>query len=114
MVHLGAVLYAVAVIIAFFAVNFITGGFAKASGLSSFGLLALIFGAIGFIALIVPGIGVTVRRFHDVNLSGWWVMAGIVLSAVPLVGWIAGIAIFVVALLKGTAGENRFGADPWA
>ena len=109
---LAIVLYTLAVIVAFFAVNFITGGFAKASGLSSFGLLTLIGGAIGFAGLIVPGIAVTVRRFHDVNLSGWWVMAGILLGAVPLVGWIAIIAILVVATLNGTVGENRFGADP--
>lgn len=109
---LAAVLYTIAVIAVFFGVNFVTGGFAKASGLSSFGLLALMFGGIGYVFLILPAIAVTVRRFHDVNLSGWWVLGGLLLGAVPMIGWIAWIGIPVVALLKGTAVENRSGPNP--
>lgn len=107
-------LYALTLIALFFAVNGVTGGFATESGLSSTGLLVLILGGIGVFALILPGIALTVRRFHDVNLSGWWVLAGIALGGVPILGWIARIAILVIALRAGTVGENRFGPDPSA
>ena len=105
-------LYSIMVIVVFFAVNAASGGFSKVSGLSSFGLLTLMFGGIGYVALILPSIAVTVRRFHDVNLSGWWVLASFLLGAMPLVGWLASVAVLVVTLLKGSAGQNRFGPDP--
>lgn len=111
---LAVLLYGLVVIAAFFAANAISGGFSQASGLSSFGLLVLILGGIGFLLLIVPSVAVTVRRFHDYDLSGWWVLAACVLGAVPRIGWIASIAILVVASLKGAAEENRFGPDPLA
>jgi uncharacterized membrane protein YhaH (DUF805 family) len=61
---------------------------------------------------IIPGIAVTVRRFHDRDMSGWWVLGFAVLSAIPLVGWIASIAQLVILALPGTSGANRFGEDP--
>lgn len=111
---LAMLLYALTLIALFFAANGVTGGFAKESGLSNSGLLVLILGGIGALALTIPGIAVTVRRFHDVNLSGWWVLAGLVLGGVPIVGWIARIGIVVIALRTGTTGENRFGPAPVA
>lgn len=68
--------------------------------------------AIGFIYLLIPNIAVQVRRFHDRNLSGWWVLAGIILSNIPYIGTVVGIAMLVVTILKGTEGDNRFGPDP--
>ncbi len=53
-----------------------------------------------------------VRRFHDRNLSGWWVLAGMILGAVPYVGILVSIAMLVITVLKGTDGDNRFGPDP--
>lgn len=64
------------------------------------------------LAALLPSIAVTVRRLHDRNMSGWWYLGFIVLSLVPYVGFIAGIAFLVVMLLDGTPGTNRFGADP--
>ncbi len=109
---LATFIYTLAVMVVFLAVNGVFGGFSKASGLSSMGFLVLIGGALGYIGLLIPSVCVTVRRFHDVNLSGWWVLVGFALGAVPLVGWIASIAMFVVTLLRGTAGDNRFGPNP--
>ena len=65
-----------------------------------------------WLAIIVPTLAVTVRRLHDRDMSGWWYLGFIVLSAIPLVGWIASIAQIVIFCLPGTPGPNRFGEDP--
>lgn len=52
------------------------------------------------------GLVVTVRRWHDRNKSGWWVLVNLV----PVVGW---LWTFVeCGFLRGTTGPNRFGQDP--
>lgn len=58
-----------------------------------------------WLAIIVPSIAVQVRRFHDQDLSGWFVLLGFI----PYVG---GLVIIVFMCLPGTKGDNRFGADP--
>jgi uncharacterized membrane protein YhaH (DUF805 family) len=67
---------------------------------------------VGFVALmsfvlgsIIPSIAVTVRRFHDQDLSGWLYL----LCFIPYVG---GIIIFVFMCLDGARDGNRFGLDP--
>lgn len=57
------------------------------------------------LALIIPSIAVQVRRFHDQDKSGWFVLLGLI----PLVG---GLIVLVFMLLEGTKGPNRFGPDP--
>lgn len=69
-------------------------------------------GGLVYLGLILPMISVLVRRFHDVNLSGWWYLGSIVAGFIPFVGILASIAVFVVTVLKGTDGENKFGHDP--
>ena len=109
---LAFMLFIIAASVVFFAINGITGGFDTDAGVGVLGGIVLIAAAIGYLALIVPAIAVTVRRFHDKDLSGWWVLAGFVLGAVPGIGFLASIAMFVVTVLKGTPGGNRFGPDP--
>ena len=58
-----------------------------------------------WLAIIVPSIAVQVRRFHDQDLSGWFVLLGFI----PYVG---GIVILVFMCLPGTKGDNRYGPDP--
>jgi uncharacterized membrane protein YhaH (DUF805 family) len=68
----------------------------------------LILGFAYFIALVWSGICVGIKRFHDRDKSGWWIL----IQLVPLIG---GIWYFVEAgCLRGTVGANRFGADPLA
>jgi uncharacterized membrane protein YhaH (DUF805 family) len=57
------------------------------------------------LAFIIPGIAVQVRRFHDQDKSGWFVLLGLI----PVVG---GIIVLVFMCLEGTKGPNRFGPDP--
>ncbi len=54
------------------------------------------------LALLLPGIAVGVRRFHDTNRNGWWIL----ISLVPLVGWL----IAIIMLIKpGDPSANRYG-----
>ena len=57
------------------------------------------------LAVLIPNIAVGVRRLHDRDMRGWWLL----LVFVPFFGWIALIILFC---LKGTNGKNRFGGDP--
>ena len=59
------------------------------------------------LGLLIPAISVTVRRLHDTDRSGWWILVGLV----PFIG---GIALFVFYVLEGTPGPNRFGPNPKA
>ena len=61
--------------------------------------------AIYFLASVIPSIAVTVRRFHDQDMSGWFYF----LRFIPYVG---GIVLIVFMCIQGTKGENRFGYDP--
>lgn len=60
---------------------------------------------IATVALLIPSLAVGVRRLHDTDRSGWWLL----IALVPLVGAIVLIIFFV---LDGTPGANKFGADP--
>ena len=82
------------------------------------GMFAVLFGGFGlviglyFLATFIPTLAVTVRRLHDRDMSGWWYLGFIVLSLIPLVGFLVSIAFLVIMFLPGTPGPNRFGADP--
>ena len=57
------------------------------------------------LAVLIPSIGVGVRRLHDINKSGWWYL----LILIPLVGAI----ILIVWLAKPSDnGENQYGERP--
>ena len=64
------------------------------------------------LAIFIPNIAVLIRRLHDRDLSGWWLLGYFVASMIPFVNFIAGIAMLVVLCLPGTVGPNRFGNDP--
>lgn len=57
------------------------------------------------LAALIPSLAVSVRRFHDLDHSGWWLL----LSLVPVAG---SLAILVWFCFRGTHGSNRFGPDP--
>ncbi|MEV1144744.1 DUF805 domain-containing protein [Micromonospora sp. NPDC049799] len=66
-----------------------------------------VLGLIVSLALLLPTLAVAVRRLHDTDKSGWWLLIGLV----PLVG---GIVLLVFFVKDGTPGTNRFGDDPKA
>jgi len=67
----------------------------------AFNYLQMIYG----LATLIPGIAVSVRRLHDIDKSGWFVLIGII----PIIGWIILIYWYIQ---PGTPGENRFGPPP--
>ena len=60
------------------------------------------------LVLVWPAIAVSVKRWHDRDKSGWWVL----INLVPVIGWLW--ALVENGFLRGTPGPNRFGADPLA
>ena len=87
------------------------------------------------LAILIPNIAVAVRRLHDTNRSGWWIlmpalpyilgfiltMVGAMSASVALamagggliiVGAICAIVVLVWYCLPGTKGPNSYGDDP--
>lgn len=62
-------------------------------------------GGIFALATLVPSIAVGIRRLHDTDRSGWWLL----IALVPLIGAFVLLYFFVS---EGTSGPNRFGEDP--
>lgn len=54
---------------------------------------------------IIPWIAISVRRLHDVNKSGWYLL----LWFLPIIGW---IWLFVLSVTEGDSGPNKYGPDP--
>jgi uncharacterized membrane protein YhaH (DUF805 family) len=55
-------------------------------------------GTLASLALLLPSIAVAIRRMHDTDHRGWWIL-------VPIVN-------LVFSLTKSDQGENRFGPPP--
>jgi uncharacterized membrane protein YhaH (DUF805 family) len=68
---------------------------------SGVGLLSGIYA----LAVLIPTLALWVRRLHDIDRTGWWVL----INLIPLVGT---IVLLVFALTPGTPGSNRYGPDP--
>lgn len=113
-----------------------TTGYSYGAGVRG-GVLTWIFG----LAVLIPNITVAVRRLHDTNRSGWWIlmpavpyllgiafyfaaiargMSGAASLGGPLIvgvllmfaGFISGLVLLVWYCMRGTVGPNRFGPDP--
>lgn len=97
-----------------------------------------VLGGIFSLATIVPSIAVGVRRLHDTDRSGWWLLIPVGLLILGLVlggalggaagggmmglgagfglgilgAVVGGLVLLVFYCLEGTRGPNRFGPDP--
>ena len=47
------------------------------------------------LALLLPNLGIAVRRLHDIGRSGWWILIGII----PVINFIGGIVLLVFYVL---------------
>jgi uncharacterized membrane protein YhaH (DUF805 family) len=66
---------------------------------------APIVSAIVGLGLLLPGLSVSIRRLHDTNRTGWWILIGLI----PLIG---AIILIVFYVQEGDAGENQYGPPP--
>ena len=77
------------------------------------------------LALVIPQWAVGIRRLHDTNRSGWWMLLGLLPLVTMLLGFMTGLWILnllnLAALvllyffvLEGTRGPNDYGPDPKA
>ena len=104
-------------------------------GMSLFGPYGPLYALVLF-GTLIPSLAVAVRRLHDTNRSGWWLLLPAIpyvvlgfqmgrtmadptdMSAMATVGLlgiaalVCGLAFLVLMVLRGTPGPNRFGEDP--
>lgn len=73
--------------------------------LNRFDYVGIIIGLVFSVIMFFPILGLDVRRLHDINLSGWWVL----LCFIPVLGL---VAIVVYGCIPGTEGENKYGPVP--
>lgn len=61
--------------------------------------------AIFSLAILLPTLAVAVRRLHDIDKSGWWLLIGFV----PLVG---SLVLLYFAVQPSQTGSNEYGPEP--
>ena len=64
-----------------------------------------LLGGIYALAILIPFLAVSVRRLHDTDRSGWWLL----INLIPLIG----VIVFTVFTLQDSKpGENQYGSNP--
>ncbi|WP_394790072.1 DUF805 domain-containing protein [Rhodoferax sp.] len=76
----------------------LAGSFNRHSGM---GVVTSIYA----IAMLLPSLSVGVRRLHDIDRRGWWLL----IAVIPVVG---AIVLLVFAVKDSQPGTNRFGPNP--
>ena len=94
------ILFNILISIAFTIIDGVTGLYSIETGVG-------LFSGIYSLAILVPSIAVGVRRLHDTNRSGWWLL----ISFIPLIG-----AIILIVFLASDSNpeENQYGPNPKA
>ena len=91
------VLFSVIITIALSVIGYVVMGSNGQSALSG------IYG----LAVLLPSLGVEVRRLHDTNHTGWWILIGLV----PLIG---SLVLLYFLVQDSDAGDNQYGPNPKA
>ena len=91
-------LFYLLIYIALTVVDMLTGLLNAATGVG-------VLGGLFALAMLIPGLAVGVRRLHDTDRSGWWLL----LALIPVIGT---IVVLVFYLLDSQPGDNRFGPNP--
>ncbi len=92
------VLFNILVYVAFGFIDAMVGTF---NGEDRTGLLSGIYS----LAILIPSIAVGVRRLHDTNRSGWWML----ISLIPIIG---AIVLIVYLASDSVSDENQYGLNP--
>jgi uncharacterized membrane protein YhaH (DUF805 family) len=90
-------LFNIIVSIILLAIDVATGSLSSEAG-------AGLWQGIYMLAVLIPYIAVSVRRVHDTNRSGWWLLIGLI----PLIG----IVLLVFMVQDSKPAENQFGSNP--
>jgi uncharacterized membrane protein YhaH (DUF805 family) len=75
------------------------------------GVVGLIFGGrlvlhtLYALAVLLPSLAVSVRRLHDTNRTGWWLLIGLI----PFLGV---IVLVIFAIQDSQPGNNQYGPNP--
>jgi uncharacterized membrane protein YhaH (DUF805 family) len=67
--------------------------------------------------LIWPIIAIFVKRLHDLNVSGWWLLVALTIPFVSKLthmnpSTLALMAVVIMSSIPGSTGSNRFGLNP--
>jgi len=57
------------------------------------------------LAIMIPGLAVSIRRLHDIGKSGWMLL-------VPLIPLIGPIWLLVLMATDSNPGDNKYGPNP--
>ena len=85
----------------FFLFNFIVGCILNLFGPK----VGTTLSGIWSLAILLPQLGLGVRRLHDINKSGWYWLIGLI----PIVGW---IILIVWWAKQGDTTDNQYGPVP--
>ena len=95
-----------AVLFVLWLVALVASGVANFDGKNVVSLIVIFFGgSLFWLAMIVPTLAVTVRRFHDQGLSGWFTLF-------HLLPYIGSFVVLVFMFIRGKDGPNQYGPDP--
>lgn len=97
----------IVVLIPFIAIMFLDPSFGRGGEPGAFVLIGGLGLVLVSLALVVPAICVSIRRLHDIGLSGWLFLLGLV----PYVG---GLFLFVCSLIPSSEKANKHGPSPKA
>ena len=64
-----------------------------------------VVGMVYSLAVLIPGIAVSIRRLHDTDRSGWWLLIGLI----PIIG---AIVLIVFMVQDSKSEENQYGSNP--
>jgi len=88
-------------VIIFILLSFLDGLIGMVDPVTGFGALSSLY----LLAVLIPGIAVSIRRLHDVGKSGWMLLVALI----PLIG---GIWLLVLMVGDSMPGDNEYGANP--
>jgi len=69
------------------------------------GLISVSLSGIYALFIFIPSLAVTVRRLHDTNKSGWWIL----ISLIPFLG---AIILLIFMIMDSDANDNAYGPNP--
>ncbi len=87
-----------------FIIGFVLGLIEGLAGIApgiNYSVLSLIYA----LAVLLPGLGVGVRRLHDTGRSGWWLF----ISLIPFIG---AIILLILMATDSQEGTNQYGPSP--